>query len=123
MRTVTAIGLGALVALTQSTTVQAETLRWKCDYTTMVSQKGLAVEKFSLEFALDTITKKAVFIGNAGVSDVVAVGGSQGITFQETLGSGAVQTTTIANDASSVHSRHTMMGGKLMPSQYYGTCK
>ena len=57
------------------------------------------------------------------MSDVAAVGGSQGITFQETLGSGAVQTTTIANDTSTVHSRHTMMGGTLMPSQYYGTCK
>ena len=42
---------------------------------------------------------------------------------QARLGSGAVQTTTIANDASTVHSRHTMMGGKLMPSQYYGTCQ
>jgi hypothetical protein len=86
-------------------------------------KKGLAAEKFALEFALDTITKKAVIIGNAGMSDVAAVGGSQDITFQETLGSGAVQTTTIANDASSVHSRLTMIGGKLTPSQYYGTCK
>ena len=86
-------------------------------------QKGWQPKQFSLEFALDTITKKAVIIGNAGMSDVAAVGGKQGITFQETLGSGAVQTTTIANDASSVHSRHTMMGGTLVPSQYYGTCK
>lgn len=122
MRTLAAIGLCAL-ALAQPTMVRADTLRWKCDYTSIASPKGLSAEKFSLEFALDTITKKAVIIGNAGMSDVAAVGGNQGITFQETLGSGAVQTTTIANDASTVHSRHTMMGGKLMPSQYYGTCK
>jgi hypothetical protein len=122
MRTVAVLSLGAL-ALSQPTMARAETLRWKCDYTVTASPKGLAAEKFSLEFALDAITKKAVLIGNAGMSDVAAVGGNQGITFQETLASGAVQTTTIANDASSVHSRHSMIGGKLVPSQYYGTCK
>jgi hypothetical protein len=122
MRIAAVISLGAL-ALAQPTMARAETLRWKCDYTVIASPKGLAAEKFSLEFALDTITKKAVIIGNAGMSDVAAVGGNQGITFQETLGSGAVQTTTIAKDASSVHSRHTMIGGGLTPSQYYGTCK
>ncbi|WP_161849249.1 hypothetical protein [Bradyrhizobium sp. CCBAU 051011] len=71
---------------------------------------------------MDTVTRKAVIIGNAGMSDVEAVGGSQGITFQEKLGSGAVQTTTIAKDGSSVHSRHTLIGGKVTPSQYYGSC-
>jgi hypothetical protein len=117
-----AVLVGAM-ALAQSSLVQAETLRWKCDYTSIATPKGLAAEKFALEFALDTVTKKAVIIGNAGMSDVATVGGNQGITFQETLSSGAVQTTTIANDASSVHSRHTMIRGSLMPSQYYGTCK
>jgi hypothetical protein len=122
MRLAAVLSVSAL-ALTQPTIGRSETLRWKCDYTVIASPKGLAAEKFSLEFALDTITKKAVIIGNNGMSDVAAVGGGQGITFQEALGSGAVQTTTIANDASSVHSRHTMIGGKLTPSQYYGTCK
>jgi hypothetical protein len=122
MRIAAVISLGAL-ALTQPTMARAETVRWKCDYTSIASPKGLALETFSLEFALDTITKKAVIIGNNGMSDVAVVGGNQGITFQETLGSGAVQTTTIANDASSVHSRHSMLAGKLIPSQYYGTCK
>ena len=120
--TVAAIGLSAL-ALTQPTTAHAETLRWKCDYTSIASPTGLAAGKFSLEFAADTITGKAVMIGNDGMADVAVVSGNQGITFQETLGSGAVQTTTITKDGSSVHSRHTMMSGKLIPSQYYGTCK
>ena len=55
--------------------------------------------------------------------DVAVVSGYAGITFQETLGTGAVQTTTIAKDGKSVHSRHTMSPGMLTPSQYYGTCK
>ena len=116
----TAIGLSA-PALTQP--AQAETLRWKCDYTSTASPESVVAVKFALEFAGDTITGKAVIIGNNGMADVAVVSGKQGITFQETLGSGAVQTTTIAMDGSSVHSRHTIMLGKLTPSQYYGTCR
>ena len=89
----------------------------------MASPKGLVSEKFSLEFALDNITGKAVVIGNAGMSDAEATLGAFGITFQEKLVSGAIQTTTIAKDGSSVHSRHTLIGEKLTPSQYYGTCR
>ena len=122
MQLVAVIGLSAL-ALMQPTLLRAETLRWTCNYTTMASPTGLGVEKFLLEFALDTITKKAITVGRAGMADVTGVGGDQGITFQETLESGAVQITTIAKDGSSVHSRHTMFNGKLIPSQYYGTCK
>ena len=122
MRLVAAIGLGAL-ALIQSTMAHAETLRWKCNYRSNVSPTGLAAEKFSLELALDTITWKAVIIGNHGKSDVAAVRGDQAITFEETLDSGAVQTTTITKNGSSVHSRHTMVLGKLTPAQYYGTCR
>ncbi|MBR0823754.1 hypothetical protein [Bradyrhizobium liaoningense] len=122
MRTLVLVSLG-LLTLGQTTPGRAETLRWKCDYTLIASPKGLAAEAFSLEFALDTATKKAVIIGNAGMSDVAAVGGNQGITFQEKLASGAIQTTTIANDGSSVHSRHTIIGRAVVPSQYYGKCQ
>ena len=118
--------LTALIAVTSTfwlPSANAETLRWKCSYPSMASPTGIVGEKFSLEFALDTVTKKAIIIGNAGVSDVDAVGGSHGLTFQERLSTGAVQTTTIANDGSSVHSRHTMISRKLTPSQYYGTCR
>ncbi len=41
----------------------------------------------------------------------------------ELLSTGAVQTTTIDINNKSVHSRHTLMFGDLMPSQYYGRCK
>jgi len=101
----------------------AETLRWSCTYAKIATPAGVRADTFALEFVLDTLTKKAVMIGNAGVADIDAFSGNQGITFQERLGSGAVQTTTIAKDASSVHSRHTMIGGKLTPSQYYGSCQ
>jgi hypothetical protein len=111
----------AIVAITivAPNSAPGETLRWNCSYSRMATPSGVANEKFALEFALDTVTGKAVIIGNAGMSDVDAVSGNQGLTLQEKLGSGAVQTTTIAKDGSSVHSRHT----KLTPSQYYCSCR
>jgi hypothetical protein len=90
MRGLFFISLSGLALAHHTTPAQAETLRWKCNYTSIATPKGLAQEKFALEFALDTVTRKAVIIGNAGMSDVDAVGGNQGITFQEKLGSGAV---------------------------------
>jgi hypothetical protein len=102
----------------------AETLRWVCDYTLVASVSGTKAEKFKLEFVVDTLSKKAVLIGNAGVSDVQAFNGDQGITFQERLGSGAIQTTTITHSAGkSVHSRHSMIGGSIVATQYYGQCR
>ena len=119
--------IGALVLVAaHSSTANAEALRWKCAYASMASPKGLVGEKFALEFAFDTVTGSAVIIGNAGMSNVDAFSGSIGITFQEKLASGAIQTTTITLNGSSVHSRHTMMSideGKLTPSQYYGRCE
>jgi hypothetical protein len=50
--------------------------------------------------------------------------GSLGVTFMEKLGSGVVQTTTIANGGISVHSRNTVTReGRFLASQYYGVCK
>ena len=49
--------------------------------------------------------------------------GYSGVTFLEVLKTGAVQTTTIDDQGNAVHSRHTILIGELVPSQYYGTCK
>ena len=102
---------------------RAETVRWRCNYTSYASPERVVAVAFPMEFVVDTITRKAVIMGNNGMSDVAVVSGTEGFTFQETLSSGAVQTTTIAKDGSSVHSRHTIMLGKLTPSQYYGACR
>lgn len=102
----------------------AETLGWSCSYSTLATPTGLKKDNFKLEFAMDTLTKRAVLIGNAGMADLDFYNGDQGITFQEKLGSGAIQTTTISHqDGKSVHSRHSMLGGVIVPSQYYGDCK
>jgi len=80
------------------------------------------VESFRLEFTYDDVADKAFLIGNAGVADVIASHGYEGITFLEKLVTGALQTTTISRTGESVHSRHTILGGKIIPSQYYGKC-
>ena len=104
---------------------EAEAKRYKfdCSYSRYASPEGLkTAEGFQLEFAFDDITGKAVMIGNNGVADVDAHSGSLGITFMEKLNGGVVQTTTIANDGGSIHSRHSIALNKMVPSQYYGRC-
>ena len=76
-----------------------------------------------MEFAYDEVTGKAVMIGNQGVADVEIHMGPGGVTFSEKLIGGVVQTTTVANDGRSVHSRHTIIGKEMVPSQYYGQCR
>ena len=49
--------------------------------------------------------------------------GDKGVTFLEELVTGAVQSTTVQLDGRAVHSRHTIILGELVPSQYYGTCE
>lgn len=76
-----------------------------------------------MEFAYDDITKKAVVIGSQGLADVEIHAGTHGLTFMEKLEGGVVQTTTVANNGKSVHSRHTIIVTDMVPSQYYGKCK
>ena len=83
------------------------------------------VKEWTLEFTVDRTSRKAYMVGNAGVAEVHLVAGSLGMTFLEVLGTGAVQSTTVHNDGSAVHSRHTMMShnDEVFPSQAYGTCR
>jgi hypothetical protein len=97
----------------------AEPRRLICDYTQSASPQGLKAEKFRLEFIIDG--ERAVMIGNKGISDVEMHSGAHGFTFLEKVPAGIVQTTTVAKDGSSVHSRHTIIVD-LVPSQYYGKC-
>ena len=39
------------------------------------------------------------------------------------MGGTTVQTTTMNKKGKAVHSRHTLIAGEFVPSQYYGTCK
>src|SRR5262249_40051129 len=71
------------------------------------------VKDFKLQFTIDTVTNKAFVVGNEGAEEVTLVTGSDGMTFLEFLPTGAVQTTTVAHNGSSVHSRHSLLIGEI----------
>lgn len=118
--------LQALAIIFYAGEANARALKFVCIYHSYVDASGEGskdAEGFKLEFAYDTISKRAVMIGNVGVENVLGHSGSAGTTFLEFLPTGAVQSTTIANTGESVHSRHSMLPGKLIATQYYGSCK
>ena len=106
-----------------SATAAAKTSKWNCLFNLRAAAEGLFRDDYRMEFAYDDVTGKAVMIGNQGVADVEIHMGPSGVTFSEKLTGGVVQTTTVANDGRSVHSRHTIIGREMVPSQYYGQCR
>jgi hypothetical protein len=109
-----------------SPSAAAAAVEWHCTYTKVCfgeEQRCEEVKNFELRFTTDTIEQETVTFGNMGMSDVLTWPGSDGVTFIEHLETGAIQTTTISKTGQSVHSRHTLMLGDLVPSQYYGTCR
>src|SRR5262245_20964189 len=115
----------ALVLIVSAATIgasfsaTAKTSRWNCLFKLRAAAEGLFKDDFRMEFAYDDVTSKAVMIGNQGVADVEIYRGPGAVTFLEKLSVGVVQTTTVTNDGRSIHSRHTIIGRELVPSQYY----
>lgn len=122
----------AFLLFSISTACQSQTapVRYMCTFEQYASPQGglkRVEELFKFELAVDSITNDTVIIGNAGVSSAIdTVDGRDAITFLEPLPTGVVQSATIIKaTGEAVHSRHTYMslGSKLIPSQYYGSCK
>jgi hypothetical protein len=104
----------------------ADTRTFVCSYPKAADpEKGLQnVKAFALTFIVDNESGKAYMVGNNGSSKIGMVNNTEdsSLTFLEVTTIGNVMTTTINADGSSVHSRHTVMFGDLIPSQYYGKC-
>ena len=125
IRAVAAGAAAAILTVCAPDFALAKVVQFNCSYQKYFNadDKRLKDAKgFSLQFSVDTVTEKAVLIGNQGLEDVVFLDGIYGVTFLEYLVTGAVQTTTISKSGISVHSRHTLISGDLLPSQYYGSC-
>jgi hypothetical protein len=106
-----------------TTLATAKGHRWTCAYSKEASPDGIEnVNDFKMEFIFDDVTGKAVMVGKIGFTDVDVHIGSGAVSFMEKLGSGAVQNTIISFTGDSVHSRHSLLGNKMIPSQYYGKC-
>jgi len=100
------------------------TVSFDCKFPVMVSPKGLASQTSPLELRFITDTEKATtyLMGNNGSSEVRAIPNSPGVSFVEITDSGNVMVTSITKSGEAVHSRNSIMSGKLIPSQYYGKC-
>ena len=117
--------LATMLLVTVSQLALASALQFVCTYPKHFDWKDAKLDEasdFVLSFSFDAGTKKAFLTDNQGTEEVNFVSGAAGITFIQVLPTGAVQTTTVSKDGKSVHSRHTIELGKLVPSQYFGQC-
>lgn len=103
---------------------QAKITNITCIYDKYSSPDGLSLvgNEFKLVFLMDSNTKKSYITGNNSSEEVKLIDGDSSFTFVEITATGNIMTTTITKGGESVHSRNSVMFGKLIPSQYYGTC-
>ena len=98
-----------------------------CQYPTFSDQEGNHPDKqkFTLTFIVDKENGEAYILGNQGSAHVILVPNKVdgGFTFIEVTPAGNVMTTTIDSKGGTVHSRNTILYGKIVPTQYYGTCE
>jgi hypothetical protein len=78
---------------------------------------------------IDLTEGTARLAGNIGASDVTTSASESGLWFIERTPSGnfnlvtVFTTSTMAPEYPAVMSRHVVIGGEPLPSQYYGTCR
>lgn len=96
----------------------------KCTYSSYSDQEGSHndVKDFNLNFQKGSGSDKFYLIGNQGNEEVLLLPGMDSISFLERTPVGNITITTIDNYGNSVHSRNIVIGGKIVPSQYYGKC-
>lgn len=113
-----------VLVIVASTSAEAATTGYVCKFAVEASPKGLAKQAtpFELRYVVDTSTKKAYLLGNAGSSEVEVITNTDGISFVEITNSGNVMVTAISTSGEAVHSRNSIMFKELIPSQYYGKC-
>ena len=117
--------IAALTMSASSKTIAADLATYKCSYDRFSDGDELAKTKESLNLIFVTGENgEATLVGNNGSSKVTGFWnpGQQGVGFLEVTQTGNLMTTTIDSLRKSVHSRHTIIGGRLVPQQYYGEC-
>ena len=108
----------------QPHSANAKMSTWTCLYPRIANANGTREgQTLELTFKIDDTTRKASVTSDAGTSNVELIAGKDGLTFIQALSSGAIQATTIDISGKSVHTRHTLLHGLLVPSQSYGNCR
>lgn len=115
--------LFAVVALLPAV-AHGATISYTCEFSVEATPKGISKQAspFELRFVVDTSTRKAYLLGNAGSAKVEVIPNTDGISFVEITASGNVMVTAITNSGEAVHSRNGIMSKELVPSQFYGKC-
>lgn len=113
-----------ILATMVSTLATAEPQTFECEYKLYSDNTGshTVKNKFELLYIVDAESQTAYLHGNMGSSKVQPIGGNGSISFIEVTPVGNVMVTTVDSSLKSVHSRNTVSGGELIPSQYYGQC-
>lgn len=113
-----------LILLSLSGSAAAEIVTFVCQYEIVASPDGLKLAKdFKLTFIVDNESDKAYMLGNLGTEDVLMRSTEEAVNFIEITDAGNIMLTTIDASGFSVHSRHTVMFGEIVSSQYYGNCE
>ena len=118
--------IAAFLILAASPLTEAVDLTtYKCTYDKYSDGEQIKAtdEIFSLIFVTDK-KGEATLVGNNGSSKVMGFWNQsgQGVSFVEVTPIGNIMTTVIDSAKKSVHSRHTLVDGHVVPSQYYSEC-
>lgn len=117
-----------LYVLSLTILLKAEIITYNCTYPMWNTENEVNQsnkEDLKMTFEVDSSTGKSQLIGNNGKSDVILYYSQLGkaITFLEVTGGQNLNISTISLvDYRSVYSRHPTYLGKIIESQYYGSC-
>lgn len=100
-----------------------------CEFNTYATEKG-SFRGDMMRFSILTNDTNGTYMikGNNGVSHGNIIRGDKGLSFIKVTRLGNITTTTMSRippfeeKQKAVHSRNILSGGKLLASQYYGTC-
>jgi hypothetical protein len=103
---------------------------YSCEFTTYATDKG-SFRGDVMRFTIVTNDSNATYTmkGNNSVSQGNIISGDKGLSFIKVTKLGNITTTTMSRippidgKQKAVHSRNILAGGKLLASQYYGTCQ
>lgn len=117
--------LAIVLLLSVAALAATNTLKFDCQYTKYFDKEGAAhPADFRLTFILDLDTGLAYMLSKTGSTQVHASPSEQGVTFTEFTPSGHVRTRTVVYySGPSAHQRYTLIAGKWVTTQYYGTCQ
>ena len=109
---------------------QKKQTTYACEFPTYATQKGAYKSDPVVRFTIIANDANGTYTlrGTTGQSSGNIIKGDKGLSFIKVTKLGNITTTTMTNnpplekDQNAVHSRNILAGGKLLASQYYGTC-